>query len=278
MIDQMATYQAKLVGPGAPNIGGSPTPVNLNLGAAALLFVPGWTFLGGTYDAVFVQPAGNNHVGLPVNANFYGFHNSYIVPGELSWKLGDSGFYVKAGLGIGVPDGTITGANGLGNIGSPWWTFVPQVTFSYLKDGWNLTAAILYETNTKNTYTGYRSGDVLDVELIATKRFGNWTVGPVGYYVGQIGNDTSSAFYNFTTNLNRYNTWAVGGLVGYDFGRAALNVWAVDELSAKPWGSTPAIGPDRAITTQGWKLFASLSYRLWAPDAPAEPKRPPFLK
>ena len=36
--------------------------------------------------------------------------NTYIVPVELSWKLGNSGFAFKTGLGIYVPDGTETGA------------------------------------------------------------------------------------------------------------------------------------------------------------------------
>ncbi len=31
-----------------------------------------------------------------------------FVPVELSWKLGDSGFAIKTGLGIDTPDGTVT--------------------------------------------------------------------------------------------------------------------------------------------------------------------------
>jgi hypothetical protein len=113
------------------------------------------------------------------------------------------------------------------------------------------------------------SGDVLDVSFIATKAIGKWTIGPVGYYVGQVTNDTSSAFYHNAINVNSYNVWAAGGMVGYDFGPAQLNAWMVDEFSAN------ASGPAGSIT-QGVKFFASLSYRLWAPDEPVVPKRPQF--
>jgi hypothetical protein len=80
--------------------------------------------------------------------------NTFIAPVELSWKLGDRGLHVKTGLGMYVPDGTVTGVNGLGNVGNAWWTFMPEFVVSYLKDGWNLTANIFEEINTKSTVTG----------------------------------------------------------------------------------------------------------------------------
>ncbi|MFW2003660.1 hypothetical protein, partial [Acinetobacter ursingii] len=85
--------------------------------------VPGWTFLGATYNAVIVQPFIMADVGAPVNAQQAGMHNTYIVPVELSWKLGDSGFFIKTGLGIYTPNGSISGPAGLNNVGNPWWTF-----------------------------------------------------------------------------------------------------------------------------------------------------------
>lgn len=269
MIDQFISYQSRLVGPGAPNVNNSATTVDANIITGVLLFVPGWTFLGASYDAVLVQPYGVGAAGAPIGQPKAGLHNTYIIPAELSWKLGDSGFYVKAGLGVSIPDGTIQGATGLNSIGNPWWSFVPQLSFSYLKDGWNLTLISQYETNTRNTITNYKSGDVLDVAFIATKAIGKWTLGPVGYYVGQVTNDTSSAFYHNAINVNRYNVWAAGGLVGYNFGPAQLNVWMVDEFSAN------ASGPAGSVT-QGVKFFASLNYRIWAPDEPVTPKRPQF--
>jgi hypothetical protein len=282
MFDQATSYQANIVGPSAPSVGGVPTPINVNTAGAGLLWAPGWSFLGATYDAVLVQPTANADTGVPVSTMKVGVHNTFVVPGELSWKLGDSGFFVKTGLGIGVPDGSISGPTGLGNVGNPWWTFRPELILSYLKDGWNLTAAVYGEFNTKNYLTDYQSGTVVDAEFAATKTIGKWTIGPVSYYVGQVGNDTSSAFYNYAINVNRYNIWAAGGLVGYNFGPAQLNVWGVDEYSANASGGTAAYGipvpTGKGGVSQGFKLFASVSYQLWAPDEPAAPKRPQFTK
>ncbi|MBR1176995.1 transporter [Bradyrhizobium sp. KB893862 SZCCT0404] len=280
MFNQVFTYQANLTGPGNAllNPTGNKTGVQAAVATNGFLFVPGWSFLGATYTAVLVQPYVMDSVGSPVNAQMSGLHNTYVVPAELSWKLGDSGFFVKAGLGMYVPDGTKTGFNGLGNVGNPWWTFQPEFIVSYLKDGWNLTANFYEELNTKNTITGYKSGDVLHAEFTAAKTIGNWTFGPVGYYVGQVSDDTSSAFYGGAINVNRYNVWAAGGLVGYNFGPAALNVWAFDEVSARASGGTPITGLDSATITKGFSVFANLSFRLWGPDAPSSPTLPKFHK
>ena len=106
-----------------------------------------------------------------------------------------------------------------GSVGNPWWTFQPEVSFSYLRNGWNLTATFFDEINTSNWITGYTSGEIFHAEFTATKTIGKWTVGPVAYYAGQITDDKSSSSDGGAINVNRYNIWAAGGLVGYDFGR-----------------------------------------------------------
>ena len=262
MFEQFYTYQATITGPGRPP--GDSVPVRLASESTGFLFVPGWSFLGAQYDAVIVQPVSSLGVGSPVNSNYFGLHNTLFIPIELSWKFGDSGFFVKSGFGFYGPDGSISGANGLGDSGHPWWTFVPSLVVSYLKDGWNLTTGLYLEANTKNTYTGYQSGDVFHAEFVATKRIGKWTVGPVGYYYGQITDDHSSAYYHNAINVNRYNVWAAGALVGYDFGPVAVNVWALDDVHADSSGSAPIAGKD--TVTKGFNIFASMSFRLWAPD------------
>ncbi|WP_198533593.1 transporter [Streptomyces sp. AcH 505] len=147
MFDQAVAYSGSLVGPGAPNAGGDKTSVHIAAAAAGLLWVPGWTVLGASYNAVIVQPFMMVDVGSPVNVNPAGMHNTFLAPVELSWKLGDSGFYAKAGFGMWMPTGTTSGPSGLGNVGAPWWTFQPNLVISYFKDGWNLTANVFEEIN-----------------------------------------------------------------------------------------------------------------------------------
>jgi hypothetical protein len=293
MFNQVWTDQANLAGPGVKALGGN-TKVGYQsaVDVQGFLFVPGWTFLGATYDAVIVQPFVMGSLGSPFNIQQSGVHNTYIVPVELSWKLGDSGFAIKTGLGIFAPDGTqhafirgftgsaLPGPGGAGYpfIGDPYWTFQPEFIVSYLKDGWNLSAAIYDEINTRNTATQYTTGNILHADFTATKTIGKWTFGPVAYYYGQISDDSCSALtcgYLTGTLLNpqRFNIWAVGGLLGYNFGSAALSVWATQEVSAK--ASNPAavaaLGQDFSLVHQGTTVFATLSYRLWGPEEAPKP-------
>lgn len=277
--DQFLGYEAKLVGPGAPvNPGGAATGAKAAGFAQGLLWVPGWTFLGASYDAVAVLPFLSQSVGSPINSSASGMHNMFVA-NELSWRLGDSGFFVKAGFGMYMPTGTVQGLNGLQNLGQPWWTFSPNLVVSYLKDGWNLTINVFDEINTANSRTGYRSGDVLHAEFAATKTIGKWTFGPVAYYSGQITNDKSSAFYGGTINVNRYNIWAAGGMIGYDFGPVSVSAWGAQELSSTASGGTAGPpGFDTAANSKGFSIFAQLNYRIWAPDPPSSPTLPRFHK
>jgi hypothetical protein len=279
MINQVFTYQANLAGPG---VAGAPskTGVHANVDVQAFLFVPGWTFLGAQVDFIAGEPFVDTSVGAPVNAQFSGLHDSFFI-GELAWQdIGHTGFAFKTGVTVYTPDGTVTGITGLGNQGTNYWTFQPEAIFSYLKDGWNLSAAIYVELNTQNTITNYTSGDQLHADFTATKTIGKWTFGPVAYYVGQVSDDTCSSvtclgFYGAGVgpSLNqRYDVWAVGGLIAYDFGPAALSLWATQEVSAKASNAAlAAAGADPSTVAQGMTVFATLSYRIWAPEEAPKP-------
>jgi hypothetical protein len=278
MFDQVFTYQSTLSGPGAAAVhGASPnTGAQLAVDVQGFLFVPGWTFLGATYDAVVFQPFVQANVGQPINVSVAGMFNTGII-NELSWKFGNFG--VKTNIVVYVPDGTKTGVNGTGNVGSPFVTYQPGLILSYLGNGWNLSAAIYEEFNTTNTVDHYTSGDIFHADFTATKTIGKWTLGPVAYYFAQVSNDScpvSCLAFNPTGtlgNAQRFQVWAVGGLVGYDFGPASLSVWATQEVSAKASNAAAlaATGSDPSLIPQGATVFATLSYRLWAPEAPVQP-------
>src|SRR6478672_7563588 len=94
----------------------------------------------------------------------------------------------------------------------------------------------------------------------------------VAYYYGQVTNDSCGVGCLYRTgtlaNPQRFNIWAVGGLVGYDFGPAQLSVWATQEVSAKAFNpaAVAATGADLSLVPQGMTVLATLSYRLWGPD------------
>ncbi len=221
------------------------------------IFVPGWTFLGATYDALIVQPFVQAAVGEPVNLVVSGVHNTYFTPIELTWnQIGGTDFAVKTGVSFYAPTGTIQGPTGLGNVGAPFWTIQPELAFSYLGHGWNLTAFLYDEINTANSRTNYTTGDIFHADFTATYTIGKWTFGPVAYYVAQVSNDkcpigTCTAFYGgadrypdrrYLGNAQRYQVFAVGGLLEYNFGPASFSVWATQEVwrrlrTPMPWRS-----------------------------------------
>jgi hypothetical protein len=279
MFNQVFTYQAHLVGPGTASLnpaGTHNTGVQAAVDVQGFLFVPGWTFLGATYDAVIVQPFVMQSLGIPINAQGSGAFNTYIVPVELSWKFGTSGFAIKTGVGIYLPDGCTTGAAKLGCEANPYTTYQPEVILSYLHDGWNLTAAFYEEFNTANRVTNYTTGDIFHVDMTATKTIGKWTFGPVAYYVAQVTDDKCpdsciATGESLLAHSQRFSFWAAGALVGYDFGPASFSVWATQEFNNKASNHFVAPGSDPSLVAEGATVFATLSYRLWAPEAPVAP-------
>jgi hypothetical protein len=255
-INQTFTYQANLVGPGAP----APTTRHTEIAdTEALLFVPGWQFLGANYTAIIAQPFAAGTIGSPFNASANGVSNTYINPLSLSWNLG-RGFFVKAGLGLHVPDGNVAGRFGTSDVGSPFWTFQPELALSYVKDGWNLSAYLHEEINTRNTTSGYTSGNLLHLDLTATRTVGKWTLGPLAYYSRQTTDDTSSAAYGFA-NFGKYENFAIGGLVAYEFGKVVWQVWAADEVYARAWGGSPHL-PLANTTPRGWTVTSNVIFPL----------------
>jgi len=286
MFNQAFTYQAVNRG---PNTGIGAVKLNDNVDVQGFVLVPGWTFLGATYDAVVVIPWEAVSVTAPGggfgSAIGRGMDDPYIVPVELSWKFGDSGFAVKTGLGIYVPMGNLSGVHGCclaDNVGRAWWTFQPELILSYLKDGWNISAFLYYEFSTENMKDGFQNGDIFHVDWNILKTIGKWTIGPVGYYVAQVTHD-KPGFDNIAAGFGDQGLWsrvAIGGLVGYDFGAVSVSVWGADEIWQHASGGTPNIlGQDTASSWKGWTIFMNLSYRLWAPEEPAPmPKHPLVYK
>jgi hypothetical protein len=276
MFNQVFTYQTNLVGPNAPaNFGRQ-----VNVDVQGFIFVPGWTFLGATYDALIVQPFVQVNLSNPANVNVEGMFNTYFVPVELTWKLGTSGFVVKSGLAFYAPNGTTQGPTGTGNVGAPYWTFQPELALSYLANGWNLTAFIYDEINTANSRTNYTTGNIFHADFTATKTIGKWTLGPVAYYVAQVTDDkcpigVCTAFnpLGTLTHAQRFQVFAVGGLIEYNFGPASFSVWATQDVLAKASNShaIAAIGEDPSLISRGLTVFSTLSYALWNPEAPAKP-------
>ena len=59
----------------------------------------------------------------------------------------------------------------------------------------------------------------------------------------------------------KYETVALGGIVGYDFGPVDVQVWVTDQVYGN---NTPA-------GTGSIDVWSRIGFRLWAPEAPVAP-------
>jgi hypothetical protein len=272
--------------PGANGVGQlNGLKVNAVANLSTLFWSTGWNFLGGSVSAAVSQPVFDLGVQAPpfgVTTHYPTLHNTWISPLIVSWNLG-AGWFASAGAAFYPDNGTKSN-----NTPNPdYWTFDPHASVSYLADGWDLTAYLIYEINAASAGrtgafagtpfaafgVGYRSGDLLIVDFTATKKFGPWEIGPVAFAKWQTTEDRPGAGASCDTmavatfsllTCGRSDHLAIGGLVGYDFGSLALRLIAAQCVYARD-------------DVRGLSVSARVTFRLWGPDAPTPPATKPQL-
>jgi hypothetical protein len=238
--------------------------------AVPLLWVPGWSFLGANYSASVVQafyvwsactanggPSGGCGGGSPIGVGGFVYTNTYIQPINLSWNLG-GGWFGAIGFAFTPPDGT----REPGTPNPDYWTFEPSLAISYLANNWVLSANFFYDINTQSAGvccsqdSTITSGNLFYADLTAVYKVGKWEFGPVGYVEWQTTADTG---LGCTPSICAdHEMFALGGLVGYDFGPVDLQVWVTDNIV----GTNSPDGPG-AI-----HVWSRLGFKLWGYEAP----------
>jgi hypothetical protein len=205
-----------------------------------VIWSTGWTFLNAkvviaaSEEYFEVNAWSSATAGPPFTdtTHYPAWHDTFLNPLTLSWELVPLKWYASAGLAFFVPDGSR-----YNNTPNPdYWTLEPNAALSYIGDGWDLTARFVYDINGASAgHTGpfagtpaaafgigYRSGDQLFVDLTATKKFGNWEIGPVGYIGGQLTSDHPGSGFSCATmatvtgvTCGRATDIAIGGLIAY---------------------------------------------------------------
>jgi hypothetical protein len=229
--------------------------------AGAVIWSTPWRVLGASWTIVGVFGMVHGTLFDPndrIAARITGLVNPAFSPMSLSWDVGN-GFFAKAGVFIWAPFGTLERGpynNGIGNIGFPYWTIEPHFALSYLADGWDLTAALVYGISTGNPYSGVTNGNSLNIDLTATKKFGQFELGPIGYVSTQVTEDSGcEAFYG--PGVCAHGTKAgVGGLIGYHAGAVTLKLSVTNSVYTNN-------------SLDGWRVWTKVSAPLWVPP-PAE--------
>jgi hypothetical protein len=153
------------------------------------------------------------------------------------------------------------------------------VAGSYTGDGWNITAnltANIYDSPGRfdgrvGAFIGpIRLSDALNFDLTATKTFGNFEIGAVGYGTYNFDISPTSAAAG---NRGRF---ALGGLVGYDF--KVFKVQAYVARDVVTGAQIPATAFSRArdnYSTDGWIRFI---IPLYSPVAAVAPVPAPLVR
>jgi hypothetical protein len=269
-----ATGLGGSAGKGDQAIPGSATAPAFGYGVA-LLFVPGWTFLGATYAASVVQGFYQAELATPLVPPFTAqsispeLANTNFTPISLSWSLGH-GWFAAGALTVVGPDGSRWASNAAAaavDLNPDYWTIAPGFAVSYLDANWLASANFRYDVNfasrgvTMSPFiapanVGYIDGNLLFGDFTALYKLGKWSFGPVGYFVAQTTADRPGGGVACTPAICGFQSQVdVGFLIGYDFGPAAVQVWADNTVEC-----ANCIG-------YGWDVWGRLSFRIWAPEA-----------
>ena len=123
-------------------------------------------------------------------------------------------------------------------------TFRPTVQYSYITDNWDFGMRLVYSTNTRNSDTKYKSGDVLNLDFQLSKFITEGIrVGLNGYVLQQVTNDSCSAECASLTLLggvpggegNKGRVFGLGPAVGWikDSGTLLVEGRLIKEFGAQ---------------------------------------------
>ena len=100
-------------------------------------------------------------------------------------------------------------------------SYEQRFALSYVKDGWDFTAILqngIFDTN--------YAPDYLQLDVTASKKFGKLELG----FVGTASSDVGHLFTGYGT---RQQQAAIGGLIGYDFGRFTLQALSFTDVAQR---------------------------------------------
>jgi hypothetical protein len=111
-------------------------------------------------------------------------------PLAIGWHQGD--WHWLTGLDIYLPTGSYDKAN-LANSGRHYTTLEPLFGFTYRNAaGYEFSMKTMFDYNTRNNATDYRSGNELHADFVAARHWGNLALGLGGYVYRQVSADSGS--------------------------------------------------------------------------------------
>lgn len=271
-IDANHNFQT-ILGPvpgGNGNASPGPGP-NLNINIPDIVWSTPFSFyntrLMFLYSAPVVSTIGGEHNGIPsALTNRTDVFNQALGP-ILAHSFGN-GFSASVSAWVRPP------APFVGFINHTYADL--RTGLSYTRDGYDLTVMLGYtgtfgghqgglSSSTQSTLLG--NSDAVDIDFTATKKFGKFEIGVVGYAFTDINTrgDNSTILLSGQTVSLRGGAIAVGGLVGYDFGRFSVQAFALRQVASRNEEIVPGVGGFSNPETRG---FLRVILPLYVAPAP----------
>jgi hypothetical protein len=185
-------------------------------------------------------------------ANLTGFAAQKIEAG-LSWTLG-GGLDVSVRTGVWVPVNSEVSLR-------DFWISQTNLAVAYINNGWVFNADLGYGTGKNGNYRNVAPANVAFgqpatagnaygvLNLTALKHIEKWEIGAVGFG----SNDLTSPY----TGYLKQSQFALGGLIGYDFGPVKANIRLTRDVYQQNEGGYET------------RLWAHLLIPIWVFDKPA---------
>jgi Putative MetA-pathway of phenol degradation len=195
-----------------------------------------------------LAPTTGVEVGIHNTTYFSGLFNPF-TSAQLAWDLGNGwGFSYLLGAYFDINSPVAYSSSSLNQ----------RFALSYTGNGWDLTANAVWGSQfdhvTGNPQTSPCpvslafpangcNPNFINFDLTATKKFGKWELGPVGFY--------SSDLSVPVPGYRKQSQFAVGGLIGYWFDRAIVQVIVTSDVYEKNYGGNDIRGWARIVFPLG---------------------------
>jgi hypothetical protein len=201
-----------------------------------------WTLAGARVELASTWPqiseTFHSRIGGPEPASLGVAYNPF-VGALLAWDLG-GGFYLSVLSGGYIPIDT-----GPAGVAANFWVAREGVNFAYNRDGWKVAVNFNYQFQGNNVSTNLPgANDNVVYDMTLTKTLDKWEIGAVGF---------GSTDVNQRASTLQASQLALGGLVGYDFGRVSAQVYLTHDVYQKNLGGNE---------TRGWLRVV---VPLWSP-------------
>lgn len=154
-----------------------------------------------------------------------------------SWHF--KNFHIAVGPELFIPVGSYN-KNDIANIGRNYFTFEPVFAVTYLSDGgFELSGKFMYDINTENSDTNYKSGQEFHFDSFAGLHIGQWTVGLNGYYYKQVTDDKVDG--KKYLDGNKGQAIGLGPEIKYDYKNMAFHLKYHQEFEVENKAETDRI-------------------------------------